>query len=156
MHAQRTGRQAANRDLPESCALAEWTVILTNVPAEGLSLREALGLRRVRWQLEGLFRVWKSQFQIAEWRSKKPQRILTGLDAKRIGVVLVQWRVQLERWSLPDHSLWKAAEALRGLAPSLAVSLENAEAFAQVLKHILAGEAQYPPAFARRVCLPFA
>jgi hypothetical protein len=124
---------------PESYALAGWTLILTNVPPELLSLREALVLLRVRWQIECLFRVWKSQFQIDEWRSKKPWRILTELYAKLIGVVLFQWLVQTQLWSLPDHSLWKAAEVLHGFATSLALSLENAEACEQVLERIQAG-----------------
>ena len=43
----------------ETLALAEWTVLVTNAPAELLSLSEALTLRRARWQIELLFKLWK-------------------------------------------------------------------------------------------------
>src|SRR5205823_3145900 len=39
-------------------ALADWTVLVTNVPADRLSLDEALVLIRVRWQIELIFKLW--------------------------------------------------------------------------------------------------
>jgi hypothetical protein len=38
-------------------ALADWTVLLTNVPQELLSLEEALVLAKVRWQIELIFKL---------------------------------------------------------------------------------------------------
>lgn len=66
------GRQVSATRL----ALAAWTVFVTNVPAERLTLREALGLGRMRWQIELLFKLWKSQGHVDESRSTKPWRIL--------------------------------------------------------------------------------
>ena len=120
----------------EGWALAEWTLLLTNVPPELLSLREALVLLGVRWQIECLFRVWKDQFQVDEWRSQKPWRILCEVYAKLIGVVLFQWCVQMGLWVLPDHSLWKAAAVLHRLATSLALTLADAAGFERVLEHL--------------------
>ena len=40
------GRQVS----AERLALCAWTVLLTNVPADLLSVEEALALRRLRWQ----------------------------------------------------------------------------------------------------------
>src|SRR6202030_3282372 len=45
----------------EQLALAAWAVYVTSVPAEHLSLPEALTLYRLRWQVELLFKLWKSQ-----------------------------------------------------------------------------------------------
>src|SRR5262249_50684657 len=42
-------------------AAADWTIYLTNVPAERLTLQEALVLGHARWQIELLFKLWKSQ-----------------------------------------------------------------------------------------------
>ena len=72
-------------------ALAEWTLIITDIPLDLLSIPEALGLLAVRWQIELLFKRWKSLFQIDQWRSHDPWRILTELYAKLIGVVIVNW-----------------------------------------------------------------
>ena len=51
------GRQVSASRL----ALAAWTIFVTNVPTERLTLREALVLGRMRWQIELLFKLWKSQ-----------------------------------------------------------------------------------------------
>jgi hypothetical protein len=59
-------------------ALAAWTLFVTNVPAERLTLREVLVLGRMRWQIELLFKLWKSQGHVDESRSTKPWRILGG------------------------------------------------------------------------------
>lgn len=131
-----TARKKQQAVSAEVWALAEWTVILTNLPADRLSLREALVLLRVRWQIECLFRVWKGQFQIDAWRSTKPWRILCEVYAKLIGVVLFQWCVQIHLWALPDHSLWKAATVLHQMATSLALTLQDGAAFERVLEHI--------------------
>lgn len=120
----------------EAWALAEWTLILTNVPPELLSLREALVIVGVRWQIECLFRVWKGQFRIDEWRSTNPYRILCELFAKLIGVVMFQWCVQLHLWSLPNHSLWKAAGVIHTFATSLAITFSDTIAFERVVDRI--------------------
>jgi Transposase DDE domain len=44
----------------ETLALADWTILITNVEAEKLSLQEALVMARARWQIELLFKLWKS------------------------------------------------------------------------------------------------
>lgn len=120
----------------EAWALAAWSVILTNIPAERLSLREALVLVGVRWQIECLFRVWKGQFQVDAWHSTKPWRIVCEVYAKLMGVVFFQWCVQIRLWALPDHSLWKAAGVMHHLAPSLALTLSDGVAFERVLEHL--------------------
>jgi hypothetical protein len=73
----------------ELLALAEWNLIITNIPTSLLSIPEALVLLHVRWQIELLFRLWKSLFKVDEWRSQKPWRILTELYAKLINVVIL-------------------------------------------------------------------
>lgn len=57
-------------------ALAEWNVLITNTPATLLSLEEAMVVIRLHWQIELLFRLWKSHGHVAEWRTANPARIL--------------------------------------------------------------------------------
>src|SRR5256885_14438934 len=56
--------------------LAAWSIYVTNVEQEKLELKEVYALARARWQIELIFKLWKSQGQIDEWRSKKGWRIL--------------------------------------------------------------------------------
>ena len=69
--ARAKGRQVSATRL----ALAAWTIFVTNVPVERLTLREALVLGRMRWQIELLFKLWKSHGRVDESRSTKPWRI---------------------------------------------------------------------------------
>jgi len=71
--------------------LAGWTLVVTNVPTSGLSAAEVLVLLGVRWQVERLFRLWKDEGQIDEWRSKKRWRILCELYAKLAGMLIQHW-----------------------------------------------------------------
>ena len=104
----------------ERLALADWTVYVTNVPAEQLSLEEAWILARVRWQIELLFKLWKSHGQIDEWHSGKPWRILCEVYAKLLGQLLQHWIILVSCWDCPDRSLVKAAQTIRKYALCLA------------------------------------
>jgi hypothetical protein len=109
----------------DTVALAEWTLVITNVPPTMLSLREALVLLRVRWQVELLFKLWKSSAQVDTWRTRKPWRILCELYAKLIGVILLHWVCLTSLWHRPDRSLFKAASAVQKYAVALALALPN-------------------------------
>ena len=57
-------------------SLCGWTVFFTNVPRWLLSLQEAWVMYRVRWQVELLFKMWKSDCKVDESRSEAPERVL--------------------------------------------------------------------------------
>lgn len=105
--------------------LAEWTMFVTNVPVDKLSVVEALVLGRMRWQIELIFKLWKSHGHIDKSRSKKPWRILSEVYAKLIAMIIQQWAFLIGNWSFPDRSLVKAAKTVRQHALSLAVVLDN-------------------------------
>jgi hypothetical protein len=117
----------------ERLALAEWTIVVTNVPPESLSLTEALILIRIRWQIELLFKLWKSLAKIDEWRSKNPWRILGEIYAKLIGLVLNQWVFMASLWQYPERSLFRAAKSIQKFAVALAISLTDEQRLTQVL-----------------------
>lgn len=93
--------------------LANWTIYVTNVPVALLSLREAMVMARVRWQIELLFKLWKGHGRIDEWRSEKPWRILCEVYAKLIAMVIQHWLVLICFWRYPDRSMVKAAQVVR-------------------------------------------
>ncbi|MDQ2996715.1 MAG: IS4 family transposase [Chloroflexota bacterium] len=103
--------------------LADWTIVVTNVPPEQLSVREALVLGRARWQIELLFTLWKSHGQIDEWRSEKPSAILCELYAKVIALILQHWIMLVGCWAYANRSLTKAAATVRKHALCLATTL---------------------------------
>jgi len=120
----------------QALALTEWTLLITNVPVELLSLQEALILIRVRWQVELLFKLWKSHARVDEWRSANPWRILCELYAKLIGVVILHWTCLTSLWPRSNRSLFKAARLVQKFALALALTLPDPELLTKVLSNL--------------------
>ena len=117
-------------------AMCDWTIVVSNVPKEKLSLKEALILLRIRWQIELLFKLWKSHAKIDEWRSKKPWRILCELYAKLIGVVISQWIFAISLWQFPERSLFRAAKTIQKFSIAFAISFQDHISLVQVLTRL--------------------
>lgn len=117
--AQHHGRQVGE----EALYLADWTLVITNVPVRKLSLPEVLIFLRLRWQIERLFRLWKEYGIIDEWRSKKPWRVLCELYAKLCAMLIQQWLLHEGCWDNPHRSLVKAAQVVRREINRLMVAL---------------------------------
>jgi hypothetical protein len=103
--------------------LLDWTIVITNVPKTLLSLDEALVLARCRWQIELLWKLWKSLGKVDTWRSAKPSRILTEIYAKLLGCVITHWLTLLECWQAPKRSMVKVRQAVQWMAPVLAMGV---------------------------------
>lgn len=93
--------------------LADWTILVTDVPAKRLRFEEALVLLRERWQMELLYKLWKQHGQVDEWHTADPWRVLCELYAKLIGVLLQHWVMVLFAWHAPQRSLVKLAKVVR-------------------------------------------
>ena len=117
-------------------ALSDWTILVTDVPKELLSLPEALVLARARWQIELLFKLWKQVGLIDEWRSKNPYRILCELYGKLIAMVIQHWLFLVGSWAHPDRSLMKAAEMVQSAAFALALAMTDVIDIAVVIGEI--------------------
>jgi len=118
--AQRRGQTISE----ETLRLADWTILITDVPPKHLRFEEALVLLRERWQMELLYKLWKQDGQIDEWRTSNPWRVLCELYAKLIGALLQHWLIVLFAWQDPQRSLVKLAQVVRDtswiLMPALA------------------------------------
>lgn len=130
---RKTARDKGVSPSAAALALAEWTILLTNIPPEMLSVAEALVVARVRWQIELLFKLWKSQGQIDSWRSRKPARILCEVYAKLLAMVIQHWALVVGCWKFPNRSLVKAAQVVRDHAPELASARARGDRLTEVL-----------------------
>lgn len=117
-------------------ALCDWTVLLTNVAEAMLSLEEALILSKVRWQIELIFKLWKSHGRVDEWRTKKAARVLCEVYAKLLAMLLQQWCFIVGCWAYPDRSLVKAAQVIRDHALALASARGRQELLAETLESL--------------------
>ena len=131
-------RRKAHPASPERLALCSWDVLVTNVPTEMLTAEEARVLGRARWQIELLFKLWKSEGQLDASRSHKPYRILGELYAKLIGLVIQHWCTVLGCWSCLERSMTKAGRVVREYALALARSMDHPRRLREVLHDLVA------------------
>ena len=107
--AQRRGQTISE----ETLRLADWTILITDVPSKHLSFEEALVLLRERWQMELLYKLWKQHGLVDEWHTANAWRVLCELYAKLIGLLLQQWLMVLFAWRDAQRSLVKLAQVIR-------------------------------------------
>jgi len=107
--AQRRGEPVS----AEPLRLADWTMLLTDVPTRRLRFEEALVLLRERWQMELLYKLWKQDGKVDQWRTRHGWRVLCELYAKLIGVLLQHWVIIVFAWHDPQRSLVKLAQVVR-------------------------------------------
>lgn len=131
--AQKHGRMPS----AEQLAWCDWTILLTNCPAALLSWKEVVILYRFRWQIELMFKLWKSHNHLAACRATwtATERMAT-FWAKLIGVVLQHWLLLTTTWSNVRRSHWKAAKVIRDWIVTVTRALDDVEALAGVLKEL--------------------
>ena len=137
--AQRRGKTPSQTQL----FLADWLVFVTNIPPEKLSFAELFVVVRVRWQIELLFKLWKSHNVIDESRSQKPWRRLCEIYAKLIGVIIQHWILLVGCWRFANRSLFKAAQTIQKhawhLASVFTCSISLARALTSIQHCLAAG-----------------
>ena len=118
--------------------LLGWTLFVTNAPEPMIRLNHVYDFYRMRWQIELIFKLWKSYCglnQILTWRK---ERVLTELYAKLIGIVIVHFllaplRIPDEVWSEREVSNVRFHQILARFARSFKQGLANRIALAKTL-----------------------
>lgn len=119
-------------------ALLEWYFFITNIPADWLSFDQILLLYRVRWQVELVFKLWKSQAGLDRMGPWRKERVLVHLYARLIGLVLFYALAAPFRWlDGQELSFPKAFEALREKIPAILRAIHRGwHAFSATLKRL--------------------
>jgi len=133
--AQKHGRQPSERML-DVCG---WTLLLTNIPQEELSVGEAVVLLRLRWQVELLFKLWKQVGHADESRSEQPWHVLCDIYAKLLGLVISHWLMIVGCWHIASRSMVKATKAIQSDIVLIARALSGKGSLMDVLKEIIEG-----------------
>ncbi|MEM8862492.1 MAG: IS4 family transposase [Chloroflexota bacterium] len=121
----------------ETLELCDWTILITNLPEERYAVEDILCLQRLRWQIELLFKLWKTTLSLDAWRSEKPNQILTEVYAKLLVALIQHWLLLLGCWQNANRSLVKASLALRKHAFQLSANLPYLKYLRRSLKFIL-------------------
>lgn len=138
--ARRKGRTASQRQL----LMCDWTVMITNVPQDMLTIAEAWELYCARWQIELLFKRWKGLGGIQVSTKMKRDRVLCELYAKLLGMLVAHWFTLIRGGPLEGFSLTKAIKKIQGAADRLADALSWPERLAEVVVEIAASINRIP------------
>ena len=134
--ARAKGRKKGYTPSRQKLALCAWNFYVTNEPAADLTVEEVLALGRARWQIECLFKQWKSDGGLTRVRSAKPWRVVGEAFGKLIAQV-VQHAVLVQcAWQRANRSLRKAAKAVRRHAGQVIAALHDAPKLVQALHDI--------------------
>ena len=131
------GPRAEPRPL-EYLELLEWNFFITNIPQDWLSFDQILLLYRVRWQVELVFKLWKSQAGLDRLGSWRKERLLVQIYARLIGLAIFYALSAPFRWAFNrELSLPKAFSSFQAIIPSLIrVIRKGWQAFPSLLKYL--------------------
>lgn len=118
-------------------AWCDWTILVTNLPPEQLTPDEARVLYRARWQIELLFKRWKSQGFVAVLEGSTVVRKLVRLWARLLAVILQHWLVIGSVWGRREASLKKVQAATRQFAAMLAAGVRRPRLLFSALETIM-------------------
>jgi hypothetical protein len=131
--AQRKGRTPSLRHLE----LLGWNIYMTNVPATMLTFHQVWVMYSVRWQVELIFKVWKSQIALDRVAGRHRERILTELYAKLIGAVVFDFLMAPFRLIEHELSRVKVHHIIQHYALRLAQRLSSIEDIVELLDKII-------------------
>ncbi len=109
----------------ERLAWCDWTILVTNTPPELLRPKEAAVLYRARWQIELLFKRWKSLGLIAELAGSTVVRQMVRVWSRLLAVLVQHWVMLSTAWGDARSSLVKVWKAIQGRAKLLARALDD-------------------------------
>jgi hypothetical protein len=133
---QETMSKRGREPSAERLAWCDWTILVTSVPLDLLTPKEAVVLYRARWQVELLFKRWKSQGLVADLSGSTTVRQMVRVWARLLAAVVQHWLVIASVWGDPTKSLNKACEAVRAFAGRLAAALTCTAEMERVLTDI--------------------
>jgi hypothetical protein len=115
--------------------LQEWTIFVTNCPKKLLDWKEVVVLYRARWQIERLFKLWKSYNHLADLdETASAVRQMAGVYIKLIAVIIQHGILLMTVWLDSRRSLWRAAASLRRWIGQLTAVLDDPPRLRRVLE----------------------
>jgi len=121
---QETMKKKGREPSAERLAWCDWTILVTNVPGDLLTPQEATVLYRARWQVELLFKRWKSQGLVADLSGSTSVRQMVRVWSRLMAVLVQHWLTVGSVWGDATRSLHKVCDAVRDFVGRLAAALD--------------------------------
>src|SRR5271157_4329149 len=116
--------------------MCQWLVLITNLPANQFTIEEICVLYRVRWQVELLFKRWKSLVGLGRSRGHRAYRVLCETYAKLLGCLVQHWGTLLRGSPLSGISAYRRARRVRRFAAEIAEALEDFDELLNALERL--------------------
>jgi IS4 transposase len=120
----------------ERLAWCDWTTFVTNVPRDLLSPEEIGVLYRARWQIELMFKRWKSLGRIADLTGATVAEKLVRLWSRLLAMMVQHWLLLACAWGDLHCSLYQACATIREYTNDLIRALNNLEELTQEMMRI--------------------
>jgi hypothetical protein len=133
---QSRARKQGRKVSADRLAMCDWNVCISNLPATMLSSAEAWVLLRARWQVELLFKLWKSHGGLSFSHGHRAARVLCEIYAKLIGMVMQHWLLLASAGSPLAWSGTKAARQVRRVVVALGQALGQLAELVGVLERL--------------------
>lgn len=114
--------------------LCEWTVFVTNLPADRFTPEEVWVLYRLRWQVELLFKLWRSHGGFGQSHGRLGHRVLCEVYAKLLAMVVRHWLLLMSGGPLTRINPVRAAREARRFALAVASALPCPRRLRRVLR----------------------
>jgi hypothetical protein len=114
--------------------LCEWTVFATNLPADRFTPEEVWVLYRLRWQVELLFKLWRSHGGFGRSHGRLGYRVLCEVYAKLLAMVVRHWLLLTGGGPLARMNPVRAAREARRFARAIADALPSARRLRRILQ----------------------
>lgn len=138
--------------------MLDWNVYITNVAPEQLTSEQLGRVYRLRWQVELLFKLWKSQAELANVRGKQSGRVLCEMYAKLIGLAIFGYLsapVRLTDFELSAVQAWQVLQRqIERVASALHTGITGTAGTGQDLQQALTLVYQRWEQFAQRQLRP--
>lgn len=130
--ANKKGRPVSDRQR----IMAGWLVLITDLETAHLSFEEAWVLYRARWQIELLFRLWKSHGRLDDSRGHRNDRVLCEVFAKLLALLLKHWLVLSAGPWLDGKAALSKMRRLRPLLLVVASTLNHLQGLVALLSKV--------------------
>lgn len=121
----------------EKLRLADWNIYITNTDTTQLTPIQVATVFRVRWQVELLFKSFKSIGKVNSTRRSNPIRILCEVYAKLLTQLIRHWIMVASGWKCIKHDTIRTAVLIAQHARTLMISFHKSKtAFLSTLRNI--------------------
>ena len=115
----------------------DWTIFVTNCEPELLTWEAVVVLYRARWQIELMFKLWKSRNRLATHRAgAAAEEQLAVVYVKLIAVLVQHWILLTATWCECRRSLMKAAAIIADWVTLLIDALDDLDRLIAVLSRM--------------------